>query len=129
VLNGFILVLALCGDGGYRPEPIPLCFDRAIVQDVIDNDESFIQKRYVIRYRVIHLFNWYDDVCNYVYEGWVLVRQDRCFMDHRYPFFQKFIGKWWELRVKSIQYEMSDRRIEETDLRVPKTFQLKESGS
>lgn len=127
-MSSLILLLALCGDGGYKLQPIVLQFDRAIVQDFLDAEQTEIQRQVVIMYRVVHLFDWYDDV-GYVYQGWVLIKPDGYFIDNRYSFFQKFIGKWWELRVEDVEYETSNRRLEESYHRVPRTFQLKESGS
>ena len=128
MLASLLLVLALSGDGSYDVDPIPLVFDRAIVQDFLDREQTFIQRQIVIWYRVVHLFNWSDDA-GWVYEGWVLIKRDGIFIDKRYPFFEKFILKFWELRVTYVEYEISDRRVEETYNRATRIMRLKESGS
>lgn len=128
MLQSLVLILALCGDGGYKPQPIVVCFDHAIVQDMLDIDESLRNKQQVIQWRVIHLLNGYDDT-GLVYEGWVLIKGDRFPQNNRYQFFQKFTMKWWELRFISVEQEVSNRCFKKMYPHASLLTILKEAGA
>lgn len=125
MLASLLLVLALSGDGGYDVEPTPMYFDRVIVQDFVDAEQTFIQRQVVLTHRVIHLFTWYDDV-GYVYAGWIWAKPGRVFIDNKYPFFQRFNLKWWVIHAKCVEYEVSNRRIEEFRPREQRTIHIEE---
>ncbi len=128
MLKSLVLILALCGDGGYKPQPIVIRIDRVVVQDYIDTVASLCLKKTVVQFRVMHLLNWYDDA-GWIYEGWVLMKQDRYPHDKRYRFFQKFSRKQWEIRMYVVDYEMSERSLEDFYIFNPNRTCLKESGS